>query len=219
MATSKQKTTGLRKLLEDQLADIYYAEKQLVKSLPKMAKAATNDELREAFTGHLKETQGHIERLEQVFELMELPAKGQTCPAIVGILQECTELMSDFAGDEALDAALIGGAQKVEHYEIANYGCLIGWADQLGLDEVSDLLKETLEEENGASSKLADIGETVAGGGELEEVGDSKGNGRASKGGDRGSKASSNGNGTPDRMSSNGSKAANTAKKNAGKHR
>jgi ferritin-like metal-binding protein YciE len=157
MKTRKQGTTGLRKLLEDQLADMYYAEKQLVKTLPKMAKAATNKSLTKAFETHLKETEGQVARLEQVFAQMELPVKGKTCPAILGILQEGSELMEEFAGDEALDAALVAAAQKVEHYEIATYGSMCAWAEQLGLPKVAGLLNETLDEEHGADAKLTKL--------------------------------------------------------------
>jgi ferritin-like metal-binding protein YciE len=153
----KQGTSGLQKLLEDQLADMYYAEKQLVKTLPKMAKAATNPALVQAFEGHLKETVNQVARMEQVFELMGLPAKGKTCPAILGILQEGSELMEDFAGDEGLDAALVAAAQKVEHYEIATYGSMCTWAEQLGLSKVASLLSGTLEEERGADDKLTKL--------------------------------------------------------------
>ncbi len=173
MATKKEPTSGLRKLLEDQLADIYYAEKQLVKALPRMEKAAANQELRAAFKGHLEETKGQVERLEQVFELLELPAKAKTCPAILGILQECNELMEEYADDEALDAALMDGAKKVEHYEIATYTSLCAWAEQLGLDDAAGLLKENLEEEQAADEKLNSLSDEVlneaAGSGEEEE--------------------------------------------------
>ncbi len=161
MATQKQASTGLQKLLEDQLADVYYAEKQILKALPKMAKAANNDELREAFNGHLQETQGQIERLEQVFEALDLPAKGKKCPAMDGILEEGMEIMDEFADDAALDAGLVDAAQKVEHYEIATYGALVAWADQLGHEDVANLLRETLEEEKGADEKLTEIAESV----------------------------------------------------------
>ncbi len=174
MATKKEQTTGLRKLLEDQLADIYFAEKQLVKALPKMVKTANHPELRAAFEGHLKETQGQVERLEQVFEVLDLPAKPKTCPAILGILQECKELMEEFADDDALDAALVDGGRKVEHYEIATYSSLCAWADQLGLDDAAGLLRENLEEEQAADEKLIGIGEEVmaAAAGSDEEEGE-----------------------------------------------
>jgi ferritin-like metal-binding protein YciE len=201
MATKKEPTSGLRKLLEDQLADIYYAEKQLVKALPKMVKAATNEELRAAFDGHLEETKGQVERLEQVFELLELPAKAKTCPAILGILQECNELMEEYADDEALDAALVDGAKKVEHYEIATYTSLCAWAEQLGLEDVAGLLKENLEEEQAADEKLTGIGEEVMSeaAGSEEPVGADEGDRGSSrvkgsaKGKDMSAKSASNG--------------------------
>jgi len=161
MATKNQESTGLLKLLEDQVADIYYAEKQLLKALPKMAKAASNDELRTAFTDHAEETKGQLERLEQVFEALGKPAKGKKCPAIDGILEEGNEIMDEFADDAALDAGLVAAGQKAEHYEIASYGSMCAWAEQLGLDEVAALLNETLEEEKGADEKLTEIAESV----------------------------------------------------------
>ena len=203
MATTKQASTGLQKLMEHQVADIYYAEKQILKALPKMAKAAYTAELREAFTEHAEETQGQIERLEQVFEALGLPAKGKKCPAIDGILEEGKEMMEEFADDEALDAALVAAAQKVEHYEIATYGNLAAWATQLGHDDVASLLSETLEEEKGADEKLTHICETLINTeseeeGEMAEV--EEGNDRASKA--SGSKTASRG---AAKASSNGS--------------
>ena len=174
MANKKETTTGLRKLLEDQLADSYYAEKQLVKAMPKMAKAANNDELREAFEAHREETIGQVKRLEEIFGLMDLPVKGKKCPAIDGILEEGKEIMEEFADDAALDAGLVSAGQKAEHYEISCYGCMAAWAEQLGLEDVAALLNETLEEEKGADEKLSTIAETVneaaEGEGELVEV-------------------------------------------------
>jgi ferritin-like metal-binding protein YciE len=161
MATKKAASTGLRKLMEDQLADIYYAEKQVLKALPKMAKNATNEDLSAAFTAHAEETETQIERLEQMFEAMGLPAKGKKCPAIDGILEEGKEIMEEFADDAALDAGLVAAAQKVEHYEIASYGSMVAWAEQLGLDDVLSLLNETLEEEKATDEKLSEIAESV----------------------------------------------------------
>jgi ferritin-like metal-binding protein YciE len=161
MATKKAASTGLRKLMEDQLADIYYAEKQVLKALPKMAKNATNEDLSAAFTAHAEETETQIERLEQMFEAMGLPAKGKKCPAIDGILEEGKEIMDEFADDAALDAGLVAAAQKVEHYEIASYGSMVAWAEQLGLDDVLSLLNETLEEEKATDEKLSEIAESV----------------------------------------------------------
>lgn len=157
----KNETKDLNKLLEDQLQDLYYVEKQLTKAIPKMAKAANNEELSEAFSAHLEETKGQVARLEQVFKLMGKPAKAKKCPAIDGILEECTELMDEFKGQPALDAGLIDGGQKVEHYEIATYGSVAAWAELLGLEDVAALLNETLEEEKGADEKLTEISATV----------------------------------------------------------
>lgn len=174
MATKKEPTTGLRKLLEDQIADIYFAEKQLVKVLPRMLKAATNEELRAALESHLDETRGQVERLEQVFEALGIPPKAKPCVAMVGILHECAELMREFADDEALDAALVDGAKKVEHYEIATYSGLVAWAEQLGLDAVAGMLKENLDEEQAADDELTSLCEAViseaTGASELELV-------------------------------------------------
>lgn len=155
--TSKTKPTGLRKLFEDQLADIYYAEKKLASALKKMTKQAQDSKLSKAFEGHQKETQGQVERLEKVFELLDLPAKGKKCEAIEGLLKEAKELMEDFQGDPALDAALVCAAQKVEHYEMASYGCLVTYAEELGLSKAADLLKKTLKEEHGADEKLSQL--------------------------------------------------------------
>lgn len=161
MATKNVTSTGLLKLLEDQLADTFYAEKQLLKALPKMAKTASNDELRSAFTDHADETRLQIERLEQVFASMDLPVKAKKCPAIDGILEEGKEIMEEYSDDAALDAGLIASAQKAEHYEIASYGSMCAWAEQLGLEEAVGLLNETLEEEKATDEKLTVIAETV----------------------------------------------------------
>lgn len=208
MATKKEPTSGLRKLLEDQLADIYYAEKQLVKALPKMVKAATNEELRAAFAGHLEETKGQVERLEQVFELLELPAKAKTCPAMLGILQECNELMEEYADDEALDAALVDGGKKVEHYEIATYTSLCAWAEQLGLDDEAGLLKENLEEEQAADEKLTSIGGEVMSeaAGTEEAVGADEGDNGSSR-----AKGSAKGKDMPSKSASNGTARKSSA--------
>lgn len=153
MATTK-KATGLQKLLEDQLADIYYAEKKLSSALKKMAKQATDKGLAEAFTKHQVETEGQIQRLVEAFEELGKPAKGKKCEAIEGLLKEATEIMEEFKGDPALDAALIGASQKVEHYEIGSYGSMIAWAKELGEKKVADILSETLAEEKGADKAL-----------------------------------------------------------------
>ena len=159
MAKSKNESTGLRKLLEDQVADIYYAEKKLLPALKKMAKAAESGELEGAFTAHHAETTGQVSRLEEVFAALGKPAKGKKCDAIDGILEEADGILDEFKGTSALDAALVGAAQKVEHYEIASYGSMVAWAEQLGLDDVASLLGETLEEEKAADEALTGLAE------------------------------------------------------------
>ncbi len=139
------------------LHDIYFAEKQIVKALPKMAKAVTSDELREAMETHLEETKGQVERLEKVFESIEEKAKGETCPAIEGLITEGEQLMKETKDKNVLSAGLLAGAQAVEHYEIARYGTLIAWARQLGHDEAAELLEETLAEEKNADRILNEI--------------------------------------------------------------
>ncbi len=157
MATQKKASTGLMKMFEDQLADIYYVEKQLTKAIPKMAKAASNEQLRTAFEDHLEETKEQVKRLESIFELLGKPAKAKKCPAIDGILEEGKEIMEEFKNDPALDAGLISAGQKVEHYEMSSYGCMKAWAEQLGMDDALELINMTLEEEMGADEKLSAI--------------------------------------------------------------
>lgn len=155
-------TKTLDDLFLDTLKDIYFAEKQIVKALPKMARAAQSEEGKAGFLKHRDETQGQIERLEQVFEILGKPARGKTCEAIQGILAEGEEIMEEFKGSPALDAGLISSAQAVEHYEIARYGTLIAWATQLGMKEVATLLQATLEEEKATDKKLTQLAETAA---------------------------------------------------------
>ena len=150
----------LRNLLEDQLADIYYAEKKLTKAIPKMAKAAQNDELRQGFEDHAQETEGHVTRCEEAFKLLGKSAKAKKCEAMEGLVAEAEDLMKEFKDSSALDAALIDAAQKVEHYEIATYGSLIAWASMLGEDQVADLLEETLQEEKDCDEKLTVLAES-----------------------------------------------------------
>jgi ferritin-like metal-binding protein YciE len=145
------------KLFSEQLQDVYYVEKQLLRSLTRMAKAANNDELRSAFEEHREETQTQMERLEEIFEMLDRSPKGKKCEAMDGILEEAKELMEDFAKDPALDAALVAAAQKVEHYEIATYGSLCAWAEQLGLEEAIPLLEETLQEEKQTDQNLSEL--------------------------------------------------------------
>ena len=145
-------------LFLDTLKDIYFAEKQIVKALPKMAKAATSSELKAGFEKHLQETQGHVDRLEQVFDLIGAPARGKTCEAILGIIEEAKEIMDEFKDSPALDAGLVSSAQAVEHYEIARYGTLKAWANQLGRSNVVKLLEATEQEEIATDKKLTQLG-------------------------------------------------------------
>ena len=147
----------LNDLFLDTLKDIYYAEKQIVKALPKMAKAATSPELKAGFEQHLEETQGHIDRLEQVFDLIGAPARGKTCDAILGILEEGKSIMDEFKGTVALDAGLVSAGQAVEHYEMARYGTLKTWAQQLGMTEAVTLFDATLKEEIATDKKLSQL--------------------------------------------------------------
>lgn len=149
-------------LFLDTLKDIYYAEKQIVKTLPKMAKAAQSAELKAGFEKHLDETEGHVERLEQIFELLGKPARGKTCDAILGIIEEGKSIIGDFKGTSALDAGLISAAQAVEHYEMARYGTLKAWAQQLGMREAASLLDATLKEEMATDKALSSLGEGSA---------------------------------------------------------
>jgi ferritin-like metal-binding protein YciE len=147
----------LNALFLDTLKDIYYAEKQIYKSLPKMAKAAQSDQLRSAFDKHHDETEGHIERLEKIFELIEKPARGKKCDAIEGILDEGKEVMEEYEDTPALDAGLLAAAQAVEHYEISRYGTLKAWADKLGMKDAVKLLDQTLSEEKKTDETLSKI--------------------------------------------------------------
>jgi ferritin-like metal-binding protein YciE len=155
------KTKTLKDLFHDTLKDIYFAEKKIMSALPKMAKAAQSDELRAAFEKHLEETEGQVERLEMVFEELGETARGKTCDAIMGILDEGKEIMSEYKGAPALDAGLLAAAQAVEHYEISRYGTLITWAHELGLKKAAQLLKETLAEEKKTDQTLTSIAKSV----------------------------------------------------------
>ena len=151
------KDKDLNDLFLDTLKDIYFAEKQILKALPKMAKAATSDKLRAAFEKHEGETEGQIERLEQIFELLEKPARGKTCDAILGILEEGKEIMDEYKGTSALDAGLLAAAQAVEHYEISRYGTLKSWATELGMKDAARLLDETLKQEKTTDDSLSKL--------------------------------------------------------------
>jgi ferritin-like metal-binding protein YciE len=159
MAT-KEKT--LQDLFLETLKDIYFAEKALVKALPKMAKTANSPELREAFENHLAETEGQIGRLEQIFALLDKPPRAKTCEAIKGLTEEAKEVMKEFKDSPALDAGLLSAAQAVEHYEISRYGTLKAWAEQLGMKEAVRLLDATLKEEKKADATLTEIAESNA---------------------------------------------------------
>ena len=149
----------LNELFLDTLKDIYYAEKQILKALPKMAKKADSDDLRQAFEHHLEETRGQVERLEQVFALCDLKPTAKTCAAIKGILEEGEEDMKEAKDPDVLDAGMIADAQAVEHYEIARYGTMVAWAKQLGMNDAAGLLEETLEQEHNADRTLTEIAE------------------------------------------------------------
>jgi ferritin-like metal-binding protein YciE len=149
----------LHEMLVDELRDLYHAEKQLTKALPKLAKAATHDGLRDAFESHLEETRGHVSRLEEAFAALDEPAKAKRCAGMAGIIEEGSDLLSEDAEGAVMDAALIAAGQRAEHYEMAAYGTCIAWATQLGLDEVVSLLEQTLDEEKAADQKLSSLAE------------------------------------------------------------
>jgi ferritin-like metal-binding protein YciE len=149
----------LEDLFHDTLKDIYFAEKKILTALPKMAKGADSEELRAAFEKHAGETQGQIKRLEKVFEAIDKKPQGKTCDAILGILKEGEEIMTEYKGSPALDAGLVSSAQAVEHYEIARYGTLRTWAEELGHDDAVELLQETLDEEEATDQALTKLAE------------------------------------------------------------
>jgi ferritin-like metal-binding protein YciE len=156
MATA---TKTLENLFHDSLKDIYYAEKKILRSLPKMAKGANSAELKAAFQKHRDQTEGQVERLEQVFELIGKRAQGKTCPAIDGIIEEGQEILEEYEGSPALDAGLLSAAQAVEHYEITRYGTLRRWAQLLGMSKAADLLAATLQEESQTDEALTALAE------------------------------------------------------------
>lgn len=154
-------TKTLETLFHDTLRDIYYAERKILKSLPKMARAAQSEELKAAFQKHKDQTEGQIERLQQVFEIIGKPARGKTCDAIEGILAEGEEIMDDYKESPALDAGLLAAAQAVEHYEITRYGTLKRWATVLELTDAVALLDETLQEESKTDEDLTIIADAT----------------------------------------------------------
>lgn len=149
----------LKDLFLDSLADMYYAEKQLTKALPKMAKAATHEHLRAAFEEHLTETEGHVQKLEQVFEAFGVEPKSKKCHAILGIISEADEIASENKKSPTINAALIYAGQKAEHYEIASYGGLRDWAKLLGNEDAANILDQILDEEKAADAKLTALAE------------------------------------------------------------
>jgi len=155
------KLDTLKKLYVEELRDIYNAEQQLVKALPKMAKGASSDELRDAIETHLDETKGHIDRLEQIFEELDETPKGKTCQGMKGLIEEGSKILEEKGEDSVIDAGIIAAAQKVEHYEMATYGTLRSWADLLNQDQAAGLLQETLDEEGETDKKLNDLAEEI----------------------------------------------------------
>jgi ferritin-like metal-binding protein YciE len=166
---------SLDSLFLNELKDVYNAEKQILKALPRMAKAASANALRDAFTKHLRETEGHVRRLEQIFKSLDQAPRGKKCKGMEGLLEEGKEIMEEEGAPEVIDAALIAAAQRVEHYEMAAYGCLRTYAQLLGHEDAAELLQQTLGEEEAADEKLTELGEgginqaAVAAGGVDEE--------------------------------------------------
>ena len=154
-----QKT--LSDLFHETLNDIYFAENKIIKTLPKMAKAANSKELAAAFNKHLRETQGQVKRLDQIFKMLGKPARGKPCKAINGITDEGAEIMKEFKNAPALDAGLLAAAQAVEHYEISRYGTLRTWAEELGMHEAAELLQATLDEEEATDHTLTELATSV----------------------------------------------------------
>ena len=152
---------GLRELYIDELKDLYNAENQLVKALPKMAKASSSDELRQGFEEHLEQTKGHVQRLEEIFERLEQSPKGKKCAAMEGLVEEGSEMINEDFEDDVRDAGLIGAAQRVEHYEIAAYGTAKAFAEVLGESEDVSLLEATLNEEKETNEKLTQLAEMI----------------------------------------------------------
>lgn len=149
----------LETLMLETLKDIYHAEKQILRALPKMAKAASSDELRNGLEQHRKETEGQIERLEKVFEALDKTPRGKTCEAMQGLIAEGQDIMEDFSNSDALDAGLVAASQAIEHYEISRYGTLRTWAQQLGMDEAAKLFEQNLEEEKKTVAMLTKMAE------------------------------------------------------------
>jgi ferritin-like metal-binding protein YciE len=152
---------SLQDLFVDEIKDLYSAEKQLVKALPKMASTASNEELKAGIEKHLEETKGHVERIEQIFRTIGMSAKAKHCKAMEGLIEEGEEILEEKGDPSVIDAAIIGAAQKVEHYEIASYGCARAHAELLGLNDAVQLLQQTLDEEKATDEKLSNLAESV----------------------------------------------------------
>jgi ferritin-like metal-binding protein YciE len=176
---------NLQELFVEELRDIYDAEKQLVKALPKMAKAAESEELRSAFEEHLEITRAHVGRLEEVFKGLGMTARGKTCEGMKGLVEEGSEKIEELDPGTVLDAALIASAQKVEHYEIATYGTLATFAQVLGMEDAKDLLGQTLDEEKEADEKLTQIAGQINPEAEQGEEGEQQGEGEMATSGSR----------------------------------
>jgi ferritin-like metal-binding protein YciE len=172
------KLDSLQTLWIEEMRDLYNAETQLLKALPKMAKRASTPELKEAFESHLEETQGHVERLDEIFAKLGKKPTGKTCKAMKGLIEEGSEVLSEEGVDSVIDAAIIAAAQRVEHYEIAGYGVVRTFASILGEDEAEDLLQQTLDEEGAADEKLTEIAESIVNE-EAEEESEAVGSGRS----------------------------------------
>lgn len=157
---AKQPKT-LDDLFHDTLKDLYFAERKILTALPKLAKAAQSEELKEAFEKHRAETEGQVDRLEKVFAMIDKKAQGKTCPAINGLAEEGQEIIEEYKGSPAIDAGLLAAAQAVEHYEIARYGTLVAWAEKLGLEDAVQLLQETLDEEKATDEALTELAESA----------------------------------------------------------
>jgi ferritin-like metal-binding protein YciE len=194
---------SLDELLAEELKDIYSAEKQLLRALPKMAKKASAPELKTALTEHTEMTQRQIERLEDVFEALGKPAKAKTCKAMQGLLEEAKEIMEEDASDAVLDAGIIAAAQKVEHYEIASYGTVRTWARLCGQEEAANLLQETLDEESQTDERLTQLADSIV-------------NPRAEEGGDDEEETSSQSAKKSGGKKSSGAKKSSSAKKSGG---
>ena len=189
---------SLDELLAEELKDIYSAEKQLLRALPKMAKKASAPELKAALQEHAEMTQRQVERLEDVFEALGQPPKAKTCKAMQGLIEEATEIMEEDASDAVLDAGIIAAAQKVEHYEIASYGTVRTWARLCGEEEAANLLQETLDEESETDERLTELAESIVNpraedGEDAEESSSQKSGGKKSGGGKKSSSSKKSG--------------------------